>query len=173
MLGWIRFLCMMQFIFAHHMFMHFHKLHAFFPSFLCLIVFVFLFFSLSLSLLIMTPKKTIPSKNSIRRGSSSSSFPPDFVWFRDEKTRNDFFENFSNRAIHSERHVILFDFSDTPLPGAISSRGWASLYEKPSRCPDVFIQEFYSNMHAIDTSIPQFSTILCGTCIVVTPNFIF
>ena len=84
-------------------------------------------------------KKTIPSKNSIRRGSSSSSFPPDFVWFRDEKTRNDFFENFSNRAIHSERHVILFDFSDTPLPGAISSREWASLCEKPSRCPNVFI----------------------------------
>ena len=144
-----------------------------FPSFLCLIVsVVFLFFSLSYSLLIMTPKKTIPSKNSIRRGSFSSSFPPDFVWFRDEKIRNDFFENFSNREIHSERHVILFDFSNTSLPGAISSRGWASLCEKPSRCPNVFIQVFYSNMHVIDTFVPQFTIVFYGTRILVNPYFI-
>ena len=120
----------------------------------------------------MTPKKTIPSKNSIRRGSFSSSFPHDFVWFRDEKIRNDFFENFSNREIHSERHVILFDFSNTPLPGAISSRGWASLCEKPSRCPNVFIQVFYSNMHVIDTFVPQFTIVFYGTRILVNPYFI-
>ena len=121
----------------------------------------------------MAPKKSVPSKNLIHRGSSSSSFPHNSVQFYDKKAHNDFFENFFDRAIHSERQVILSDFPDTSLPDAISSRRWASLYEKPSRCPDVFIQEFYSNMHAIDTSIPPFSTVLCGTCIVVTPNFIF
>ena len=101
----------MQFIFARHMFMHFHALHvpfSFFPmpySFRC----VSILLSLSFSLLIMAPKNTVPSKNSIRRGSSSSSFPFDFVWVHDEKTRNDFFENFYDRAIHSEHHVILSD----------------------------------------------------------------
>ena len=36
----------------------------------------------------------------------------------------------------------------------------------------MFIQEFYSNMHAIDTSIPRFTTVFYGTRIVVTPDFI-
>ena len=82
---------MMQFLFARHMFMHCMFI---FPSFLCLKVFVlFLFFSLSLSLslsfslLIMAPKKAIPSKNPIH----------------DEMAYDDFFENFFDRAIHSER----------------------------------------------------------------------
>ena len=51
----------------------------------------------------MAPKKSIPSKNLVHRGSSSfSSTPSDFVRFRDEKARDDFFENFSDRAIHSK-----------------------------------------------------------------------
>ena len=37
----------------------------------------------------------------------------------------------------------------------------------------MFIHGFYSNMHAIDTSVPRFSTIFCSTHIVVTPDFIF
>ena len=77
--------------------------------------------SLSFSLLIKAPKKSVPSKNSIRHGSSSSSFPSDSVRFCNEKTRNNFFDNFSERAIHSECQVILSDFLDTPLPSAISS----------------------------------------------------
>ena len=40
-----------------------------------------------------------------------------------------------------------------------SSWGWESLYEKPMRCPSVFIQEFYSNMYAIDTSVPPLTTV--------------
>ena len=36
----------------------------------------------------------------------------------------------------------------------------------------MFIKEFYSNMHAIDTSVPWFTTIFCDTRIVVTSNFI-
>ena len=74
--------------------------------------------------------------------------------------------------IHSERQVILSDFPHTPLPGAISSQGWASLCEKPSGCPNVFIQEFYSNMHAIDTFVPWFTMVFHGTRIVVTSDFI-
>ena len=89
----------------------------------------------------MAPKNSIPSKNPIHHDSSSSSFPPppNFVGFRDEKARNDFFENFSDRAIHLERQVILSNFPNTPLADVISSQGWASLYEKPSRCPNVLI----------------------------------
>ena len=34
------------------------------------------------------------------------------------------------------------------------------------------MQEFYSNMHAINTSMPKFTTIFQGTCIVVIPKLI-
>ena len=72
---------------------------------------VFLCFSSSLSrfsFLLMAPKESVPSKNPIRHlnSSSSSSFAPfllDLVRFHDEKARDDFFENFSDRAIHSKR----------------------------------------------------------------------
>ena len=36
----------------------------------------------------------------------------------------------------------------------------------------MFIQEFYSNMLAIDTSVPRFTMVFRGTRIVVTPEFI-
>ena len=39
-------------------------------------------------------------------------------------------------------------------------------------CPSVMIQEFYSNMHNFDSSVPQFVTHVCGTRIVVTPELI-
>ena len=148
---------MMLFIFARHVFMHFHALLVPIPSFLYLnasTVFLFISLSLSFSLLVMAPKKSIPSKNPIRRGSSSFSFPPNSIWFHDEKAQANFSKNFSDLAIHSKCQVILSDFLDTPLPNAISFRGWASLCEKPLRCPDVFIKEFYSNMHVIDTFVP-------------------
>ena len=41
------------------------------------------------------------------------------------------------------------------------------------RCPVMFIQEFYSNIHDIDTSVPQFVSTFRGTRIVVTPDLIF
>ena len=41
------------------------------------------------------------------------------------------------------------------------------------RCPVMFIQEFYSNIHCIDTSVPQFAMRFRGTRIVVTLNLIF
>ena len=37
----------------------------------------------------------------------------------------------------------------------------------------MFIKEFYSNMYAINTSMPRFTTVFRGTHIVVTPDFIF
>ena len=36
----------------------------------------------------------------------------------------------------------------------------------------MIIQEFYSNMHGFDSSVPQFFTLVRGTCIVVTPKLI-
>ena len=39
-------------------------------------------------------------------------------------------------------------------------------------CPSVMIQEFYSNMHNFDSSVPQFVTHVRGTRIVVTPELI-
>ena len=105
----------------------------------------------------MTLKKFVPSKNPITCHGSSSSFSsslPSRDRFHDSKSLKDFDENFSDKAIHLERQIILSNFLDTPLPRAFSSRGWESLHEKPSRCPGVFIQEFYSNIHAIDTFVP-------------------
>ena len=75
--------------------------------------------------------------------------------------------------IHSEYHVVLFDFPNTSLLGVFSSQGWESLCEKPSRCPSMFIQVFYSNIHVIDTSILQFTTVFRGTRTVVTLELIF
>ena len=37
----------------------------------------------------------------------------------------------------------------------------------------MFLQEFYSNMHNIDTSVPHFVTTFRGTRILVTPDLIF
>ena len=94
--------------------MHYHALHVvffFFPMLYSPAVFLCFSIPFSLSLfsfLLMAPKKFVPSKNPIRRrgssSSSSSSAPslPDFVRFRDEKAQDDFFENFSNKAIHSK-----------------------------------------------------------------------
>ena len=53
-----------------------------------------------------------------------------------------------------------------------SNLGTGSLCRKPKTCPVVFIQEFYSNIHAIDTFVLQFATTFRGTCIIVTPNLI-
>ena len=112
----------------------------------------------------MAPKcKSAPSQNPLRSEASSSSDPtPSSIWFRDEDAWKDFSENFSRQGVHSERQVILSDFSDTDLPTVIHSRGWESLCEVPITCPSVLIQEFYSNMHGIDSSVPIFHTRIWG-----------
>ena len=73
---------------------------------------------------------------------------------------------------NSEHQVVLSDFSDTNLPTVIYSRGWESLYGVPITCPSVIIQEFYSNMHGFDSSIPHFLISILGIRIVVTPELI-
>ena len=99
----------------------------------------FLIISLSPSLsvsyvsCVMAPKhKSIPSRNLLRFRASSSSSPfdptPSHVWFREEKAKLDFSENFSRRCIHLECQVILSDFSNNDLPTVIHSRGWESFY---------------------------------------------
>ena len=90
------------------------------------------FFILSLSLALvcsMAPKRKFTlSQNPLHSEASSSSDPtPSFVWFHDNEARKDFSENFCRRGIHSERHIVLSDFSDTDLPTVIHSRGWESL----------------------------------------------
>ena len=60
------------------------------------------------------------------------------------------------------------DFADTDLPTIIHSQGWESLCDVSITCPTVLIQEFYSNMHGFDFSVPLFSTHVRGTRIVVT-----
>ena len=99
--------------------MDYHALNDFFFSFLCLTFYcdstssfplslsLSLSLSLAFSLLIITPKKSVLSKNLVRRGSSSSSssssFPFDSIQFHDEKAWHDFFENFFDRVIHLKR----------------------------------------------------------------------
>ena len=64
------------------------------------------------------------------------------------------------------------DFADIDLPDVIHNRGWESLYDVPVTCPSMLIQEFYSNMHGIDSFIPLFHTCVQGTRIVITLELI-
>ena len=118
----------------------------------------------------MTPKrKSTPAWNPLHFGASSSSDPSPFnVRFRDDDAFKAFSENFSRQGIHSECQVVLLDFADTDLPSVIHSRGWESLCDVPVTCPLLLIQEFYSNMHGIDHSVPLFFTHVRGTHIPVT-----
>ena len=49
---------------------------------------------------------------------------------------------------------------------------WESLCDIPVTCPSVIIQEFYSNVLRIDTSVPHFFSRIRDTHIVVTPNIV-
>ena len=127
----------------------------------------------------MAPKrKSTLAWNPLHSGASSSSDPsPSNVRFHDDDVFKAFPENFSRRGIHSECLVneclvILSDFADTNLPSVIHSRGWESLYDIPVTCPLVLIQEFYSNMHEIDHSIPLLFTRVQGTRIPVTTQLV-
>ena len=122
----------------------------------------------------MAPKrKSVPSWNPLLSEASTSSDPtPLHIWFHDEKAKMDFFENLSKRGIHLECQIILSNFSDTDLPTIIHSRGWESLCDIPVTCPSVLIQEFYSNMHEFDYSVPLFVTRVQGTRIVVTLDIV-
>ena len=94
------------------------------------------------------------------------------IRFHDDDAFKAFSENISRPGIHSECQVILSDFADTDLPTVIHSKGWESLCDVPVTCPLVLIQEFYSNMHGIDRSIPLFFIRVRGTRIPITPQFV-
>ena len=118
----------------------------------------------------MAPKrKSTPARNPLRFGASSSSDPsPSTVQFCDDDAFKAFSENFSRQSIHSERQVVLSDFTNTDFPSVIHSRGWESLFVVPVTCLLMLIQVFYSNMHEIDRSVPLFFTCVQGTRIPVT-----
>ena len=157
-------------------FMHTY-LHFFIFLYIASLVLFCVSLSLSPSLLLMlvcfmAPKrKSTMSQNPLHSGASSFDPTPSYVRFRDEKAKLDFSENFSRRGIHSECQVFLSNFFDTDLPTVIYSRSWESLCDIPVTCPSVIIQEFYSNMHGIDTFVPHFFTRVWGTRIVVTLGY--
>ena len=119
----------------------------------------------------MAPKrKSTPARNPLRSSASSSIDPSSStIRFRDDDAFKAFSENFSRQGIHLKRQVVLSDFANTDLASVIHSRGWESLYDVPVTCPLVLIQEFYSNMHGIDRSVPLFFTHVQGMRIPVTP----
>ena len=119
-------------------------------------------------------RKSAPSQNPLRsRASTSSSDPtPSSIRFHDEDARKDFSENFSRRGVHSECRVILVDFTDTDLHDVIHNWGWKSLCDVPVTCPSMLIQEFYSNMHGLDSSVPLFYTRVRSMRIIVTPELV-
>ena len=122
----------------------------------------------------ITPKhKSTPTRNPFHSGASSSSDPTlSHIRFRDDDAFKAFSKNFSRQGIHSECQVILSDFADTDLPYVIHSRGWELLCDVPVTCPLVLIQEFYSNMHGIDCSVPLFFTRVRGMRIPITPQLV-
>ena len=122
----------------------------------------------------MAPKrKSTPARNPFHsEASSSSDFAPLSLRFRDDNAHKAFSENFSRRGVHSEHQVILADFADIDLPTVIHSREWESPCDVPITCLLVLIQDFYSNMHGIDRSVPLFFTSIRGMCILVTPQLV-
>ena len=122
----------------------------------------------------MAPKrKFAPSWNLLHSGALSSSDPIlSSIRFHDEDAQKDFLKNFSWRGVHSERQLILSDFSDTNLPTVIHSHGWESLCDVTITCPSMLIQEFYSNMHGLDSLVPPFHTHVWGTRIAVTSKLV-
>ena len=59
--------------------------------------------------------------------------------FHDDNAYKAFSENFSRRGVHSERQVILADFTDIDLPIVIHSWEWESLCDISVTCPLVLI----------------------------------
>ena len=71
----------------------------------------FLSLSLTHSLRMVPKYKTTLSQIPLHSRASSSDPTPLHVRFHDEKAYQDFSENFSKRGLHSERHMILSNFS--------------------------------------------------------------
>ena len=89
----------------------------------------------------MAPKrKSTLARNPFHSGASSSTDPsPSTVRFCDDDAFKAFSKNFSRRGIHSERQVVLSDFTDTNLSSVIHSRGWESLCDISVTCLSMLI----------------------------------
>ena len=155
--------------FAYHMFMHFPCIRISLFNILLLfeLLGTFLIVFLSLPLFLFTLVVSMTPKHK-----STPAFWCLFVFwfcpslslrFRDDDAHKAFSENFSRRGVHLECQIILVDFADTNLPTIIHSREWESLCDVLVTCPFVLIQEFYSNMHGIDRSVPLFFSRVRGT----------
>ena len=147
-----------EFFFTCHILLHCSYIRTFSFSFFWYSLLMVLFCldpSLSNSLRMAPKHKTTPSRNPLCSGASSFNSNPLHVKFRDEKSHQDFLENFSKLGVHSERRMILLDFSYTDLPTVIHRWGWESLCKIPVSYPTMIIQEFYSNMHDFDSFVPR------------------
>ena len=166
----------MSHVHAFLMYTYFFSIYLIYLKLFGTFLIVFLSLPLFLFTLVvsMVPKrKSTPARNPLRSGASSSSNPTlSHIRFHDDDAFKEFLENFSRRGIHSERPAILTDFADIDLPSVIHNRGWESLCDVPVTCPLVLIQEFYSNMHGIDRSVPLFFTRVRGTHIPITPQLV-
>ena len=136
---WIGFYPRCNFFYTTHV-------HAF-PCIVLLLSLTLLSMCISLSTLVyltMAPKaqKSVPSKNPISRFAYTSSSIPPQLQFCDSNSHKEFEEKFSGWAIHSDRQVILSDFSDTMVSISFISRGWEFLCERPVTYPSMFIKEF-------------------------------
>ena len=69
----------------------------------------------------------------------SSDSTPLSLRLHDDNAYKAFSENFSRRGVHSERQVILADFTDIDLPTVIHSWEWESLCDVSVACPLVLI----------------------------------
>ena len=163
---------------VHAFSMHTYSLFNILVIFELLRTFFIVFFSLPLFLFTLVvsmalKRKSTPARNPLHSGASSSSdSTPLSLWFHDDDAHKAFSKNFSRQGVHSEHQVILVDFADTNLPTVIHSQEWESLCDVSVTCPLVLIQEFYSNMHEIDCSVPLFFTRIRGMRIPVTPQLV-
>lgn len=131
-------------------------------------------FSLSLSLehLPMAPKKSTPICNPVSHASSSSTPIIDSLQFNDTNYWKAFKENFTLHQPHAKRRIILSELSNKTVLETFQSCELEFLCERLTTCPVVYVQEFYSNIYIISTSVPMFTTSVQGTCISVTPKLI-
>ena len=102
-----------------------------------LIVFHSLLLFLFTLVVSMAPKrKSTSTWNPLHSGASSpSDSAPLSLRFRNDNAHKAFSKNFSRRGVHSERQVILANFTDTNLPTVIHSREWESLCDILVTCP--------------------------------------
>ena len=139
-----------------YFFSHILTIVNYFGTFL-IVSFSLPLFLFTLVMSVASKRKSTPARNLLCFGASSSSDSAPFsLWFCDDDAHKAFSENFSRRGVHLECQVILVDFADIDLPTIIHSREWESLCDVSVTCPLVLIQEFYSNMHGIDRSVPLF-----------------